>query len=286
MTEFVSFSLFEKGIDFRGGIPYDLPSNLFAECVNRWPQFKEPGKESFSVRAPKDSPFLHEILNFLEEHGFTANWNRVQHVEDETNRFQLYGHREFSFEEIATAEYLWCIPEDFISINGYRHDDGTIEVKRRGILKKAFGRTASGLNILCTDTVRKAMEVEAFTNIEFREVLVTGKKPPVEKIWEVGGMVSLPPVCNPMVNEDVNEPDRSRKGCFIDDLYFPPVLHFRRSLVVDCLPQFDLALTHERWFGGVFERRSPFVVVSQRFRNWVTAYKCKCSFVPVIMDDV
>lgn len=286
MIESVTFSLFQRRTDVRGGRGHDLPPDVFAECVRRWPEFKKPGKASFSVEAPKNSPILHEILLLLEEHGFTANWKRFPSVEyGEANRFQLEGRREFSSEEIAKADYLWCIPDDEISKDGYRHDNGTIEVKRGGILKKDFGSTATGFNLLCTDTCRRAMESEAFTNLNFREVSVTGKKPPVEDIWEVVGAVDLPPVGNPLVDQDGNDPDRSKSGCWIDDLYFPPVPLFLRSAVVTALPDFDIALTSERWHAGPFERRSAYAICSQRFRSWVLARKYHCRFVPVTLED-
>ena len=284
MLESISFSLFQKRTDLRGGRGNDLPPDVFAECVERWPQFKKPGKASFSVEAPKDSSVLFEILQFLKENGLTANWNRFPSVGyDEVNRFQLEGSREFDSEEIEKAEYLWCIPEDAISKDGYRHDDGRIELKRGGILKKQFGSTVSGFNLLCTNSCRRELESEAFTNLDFKEVSTTGQKPPIEELWEVVGKIDLPHVGNPTVNQDGNDPDRSKSGCWIDDLYFPPVPRFRRSVVFESLAVFDFALTSERWHAGPFERRSAYAICSQRFRSWIRTKKYRCRFIPVIL---
>ncbi len=128
------------------------------------------------------------------------------------------------------------------------------------------------------------MESEAFVNLGFREVSVSGKKPPIEKIWEAVGAVDLPPVLNPLVNQEGNDPDKSKNGCWIDDLYFPPIPHFSRSAISAALPDFDVALTAERWHAGTLERRSAYVICSQRFRTWILARKYRCTFVPVVIE--
>ncbi len=107
MIESVTFSLFQRKPEYSIGRGNELPPDLFAECVNKWPHFKKPGKASFTVNAPKDSTTLDEILRLLAAHGFSAHWKKFPPVGyDEPDRFQLEGRREFSPPEISRANYL------------------------------------------------------------------------------------------------------------------------------------------------------------------------------------
>lgn len=281
MTELIQF-YFLRGYEGVGSVSNCLPNDVFDECVQRWPRFKKKGNASFDVEIEADSALAREIMEFIRaQTGKTPNWKRFPAVYDENDRYQLFGKRIFSEEEISAAKYLWCIPKKQITKSAYRRDDGIIEIKRDSILSQPIGTTPSGFSVLCTEKLKNEIEAENFLNARFVPVEVTGKKPAVEYLWEIRGERTLPPLQNVLVNDQGKEPDDSARGCWVDDLFFPPILKYSLEILKEIIGEFDIADTNERWHSGILARRSPFLICSNRFRLWCQSHALKFDWAPV-----
>jgi hypothetical protein len=285
MREDIKFHFF-RGFSGAGSVSNCLPEDVFDACVERWPEFKKKGKATFDVVVEAQSQKAEEIIEFIRERaGKVPNWKRFPAVYDDENRYQLFGERHFEKQELAQADYFWCIPQKEIAKSGYRHDDGRIEVERGSIMAQPVGTTANGFTVLCIDAFRQELEKESFVNIEFKPVLVSGKKPPKEPLWELSGKKQLPPVANRLVNDQGEEPDESARGCWVDDLFFPTILTYTSKTLADVVESFDVAVTAERWHSGIIARRSPFLICSRRFRAWCQNRGLKLNWVPVQVKD-
>lgn len=284
MVERVKFTLFPEPAMM--GKSNELPNKVFEQCVERWPEFKKAGKKGFTVDVPKDSAKLKEVIEFVEKQaGKVPKWSRFPAVFDDFGTYQLEGVREFDIADLAQADFFWCIPQKEIAKSGYRHDDGKLEVERGSIMAQPIGTTANGFTVLCVDSIRQELEKEGFANIEFKPVSVSGKKPPKEPLWELSGKEQLPPVANRLVNDQGEEPDASARGCWVDDLFFPPILTYTSKTLADVVESFDVAVTAEKWHSGIIARRSPFLICSKRFRSWCQDRGLKLDWVPVEVKD-
>jgi hypothetical protein len=282
MQERIKFTLFPEPAMV--GKSNELPKKVFDKCVERWPRFKKRGRVGFTIDALSDSSELKEIIEFIEEQaGKIAKWSRFTGVFDDFKSYQLEGIRHFDLDEIEKADYCWCIPKKIITKSGYRHDDGILEVERGSIMAQSIGSTISGFTVLCTESIRQEIEKEGFVNVEFKPVNVSGKKPPKEPLWEISGHTHLPPVTNKLVNDRGEKPDDSARGCWVDDLFFPPLLTYNQNSLAKAVGGFDVGVTTEKWHSGIIARRSPFLICSKRFRLWCQDRGLKLDWVPVHM---
>ncbi|MBK1791599.1 hypothetical protein [Persicirhabdus sediminis] len=260
-----------------------LKEEAFEECVKRWPKFPQGGGPNLKIEVEYDSPIFHEIVQFIRESsGQEPYLKRFPSLpREEKDQYQIRGERKFTKSELDEATHLLAFPVNYISKYTARLPNGQIQLARRDIKSKPLGKSMTIGTCLCTDTVKNEMEAEGFKNLSFTEVDVKGKLPPKEPLWEIGGEQALPKVLNPLVNEEGKTPDHSVNGCWVDDIFFPPLLEFNESEVVARLGEFDVASTSERWCSGTFEKRSPFLICSQRFRQWCTSRKYKMNYFPV-----
>ena len=295
MKQYVSFSLFpESGKPGRGGT--EVSSPILSEMLERWPQFISPAKTSFMFNCDPNSETAKEVFEFLKFRADKqARFTRFPSIYDDPTQYQLQGAREFEIDEIDAAELLWCTAAKELSGSGFWEYDKSGDVRRRtierGTIKKQpIGSSINGFDLLITDSSRREIEEQGFRNLRFEEVVVNGKKPPHEPIWMLMGSTPMPPVLNKLVNGEGNPPDSPTKGkftqgCWVDDLYFPPVYHYRRREVEATLGEFDVASTTERWHSGEYRRRTHHLICSQRFRRWCEARKWKMNWVPVELED-
>ena len=284
MRKEIKFYFFRGYSDSRN-LSNCLPEDVFDECVRRWPQFKKAGHVSFNVEVELGSDLAVSIIEFIRVRaGKEPDWKLFPSVYKEKGRYNISGRRVFEQNEIEKADYCWCIPKKTITKSGYRHDDGILEVERGSIMAQSIGSTISGFTVLCTDSIRLEIQKEGFLNIGFRNVKVSGKKPPKEPLWEIYGQSSLPAVTNKLVNDQGENSDDSARGCWIDDLFFPPILEYNEESLANEVGAFDVASTVEKWHSGVIARRAPFLICSKRFRLWCQDHGFKLDWVPVVSD--
>jgi hypothetical protein len=285
MKKTIKFSIFRELQSRLNYYANQLNHDEFNFLKQNYPEFCLFNR--FEYTGDPDSELTKSIINDLSKMGRPANWNRFDgksYAERIASmEFRVQGERHFDKHEINNAEYLWCMPAKEIAKTGYRHDDEIREVERGSITALAIGSSVCGIDLICKDFTKFLMLAESFKNIALKTVRVSGKNPPKELLWEVWSEKSLPSVLNPLVNEHGEEPDESAHGCWVNDLYFPPVLKFNKAQVEAELGEFDVAITKERWHGGVWQRRSPYVIVSRRFREWCLMNKFKMTWVPVEM---
>lgn len=275
---------FSRGLDGAGCNGNKIPEEVFDECVSKWPQFKKAGNFHFNVYAEHDSTIIKEIISYIEER--TAKrplWQKFPFNYYDCNHYHIDGERYFEMDESQRADYFWCYGQKELTKTGFRQDNCLLEVERKSITDQAIGRSLGGFNILFKESIKELIFNQDFQNLVLKPVRVKGKLPPKELLWEVWSEKSLPSVLNPLVNELGEEPDESAHGCWVNDLYFPPVLKFNKAEVEAELGEFDVAITKERWYGGVWQRRSPYIIVSRRFREWCVKNKFKMIWVPVEM---
>ena len=285
MVERIKFTLFPEPAII--GKSNELPKDIFKYCTERWPQFKNAGKAGFTVDVERDSDVLEEIIEFIKaKTGKDANWSRFPAVYDDYTKYQLEGVRQFDEEDIEGADYYWCIPQKEIAKSGYRHDDGTLEVERGSIMAQPIGAAIDGFTVICIDSIRQEIENQNFLNVEFKPVTVIGKKPPKEPLWELVGKMSLPPIANKLVNDQGATPDESARGCWVEDLFYPPILTYKSDDLAQTIESFDIAHTAEKWHSGIIVRRSPFLICSKRFKVWCEDRKLKFDWIPVHVKGI
>lgn len=281
----VKFSIYRQGVSKLFPYANELNENEFDILRKKYPNACLSNR--FEYQGDPESDLTKSIIGDLSNLGREANWTRFDGLTYQEKKasltFQIHGERLFDKDEINNAEYLWCLPGKEIAKTGYRHDDGIIEVDKKSITTRAVGSTVSGFHMVCKETVKQLMIAESFTNLLFKPVRVAGKTPPKELLWEVWSEKTLPPVLNPLANERGEKPDVGKGGCWVNDLYFPPVLKYNKLEVENELGEFDIAITNERWHWGVWQRRSPYIIVSRRFREWCIINKFKMTWVPVEM---
>ncbi len=265
----------------------------FDGFVSRWPKTLTVGRKSVNIREPIDSSRLQEMFAFLKEKaGKVPNWKRFPEFYNDPGRFQLRGEREFEKADLDAADYFVCVPLDFVVKGGCRLEGGRLSVKRSEIMRRIFGRAlVSDFQLFCTEGFRERMEAEGFANLCFDPVEVSGNKPLEEPLWRILGQRPLLPVLNELVNDKGNPvtPGKSSddsmhnggeetqgqdgQGCWVNDLFFPPLLRYRRQELESVMGPFDLAHTNETWFSGPANSRPPMVVCSRKFRDWCSRQK-------------
>jgi hypothetical protein len=285
MKLIIKFSIFREGISKLFPYANELKDDEYHIIKQKYPEACLSNR--FEYKGDPDSELTKFIINDLSKMGRPANWNRFDgksYTERKASReFSIQGERHFNSLEIENADYFWCYAQKELTKGGFRQDSGILEVERKSITAQVIGRSLGGFNILFKESIKELIFNQDFQNLVLKPVRVKGKLPPKELLWEVWSEKSLPSVLNPLVNELGEEPDESAHGCWVNDLYFPPVLKFNKAQVEAELGEFDVAITKERWHGGVWQRRSPYVIVSRRFREWCLMNKFKMTWVPVEM---
>jgi hypothetical protein len=294
MKLLVSFTIYPNSGNLRQAGREVLPE-LFAEMVEKWPENLTPAKTGLTFAGDPDSAFILEVFKFLDKRaGKIPRFTQYPYIYDDPTQIPLQGTRVFEPSEIDAAPLLWCFPEKELSDSGLWEFDEIggrkLKVPRSSIKRQPIGESYGSFDFLCTDTSRREIEAAGFRNLHFEEVIVTGKKPPVEPIWMLLGERAMPPVLNRLVNGEGKPPDSPvarpiKQGCWVDDLYFPPILRYRRREVEAAFGDFDISHTAERWRSGEYQYRSHNLICSQRFRRWCEERKWKLTWVPVELED-
>ncbi len=282
MRESISFVLFpEPSISGRSD---ELRVGDYGKAIARWPQFQNPNGLGFRVEAERNSPVLHDILQFLKECGKEPYLKRCppRDMED-ASHFGIQCKRIFEEKDINTVKLLVCSPRHLIASAGRHMTDGTLCVARAKILKRSFGRVLISGIPSCTDKLKNEISSQDFNGLSYRPIIVDGKLPPMEQLWEVWSDVKLPPMENRLIDEKGEDfhPTES-KSCVLEDLCFPPQLCFKEESV-KVLGNVDVAVTHEHLGWGPRHTREPFLIVSQRFRRWCESRKLKTDWWPVTL---
>lgn len=287
MKEYIHFVLFDGDESNVSGAASCVPGSVFQEMLLRWPECKRPGKIGFYADFEKDSPTLHSILKFLDLQGKHANWQKYPSVpQNDGKRFQLRGRREFDELDVDSASYLVCYPKATIAALGSHLPDGTLTVPRREIRKQLIGAIMSGGASMpvCTESLRREIDVEDFQFITYRPVKIEGKFLQCDSLWELWSELALPPILNRLVDDIGIDYDVEKNGgCAVDDLYTPWLFRYSRD-AVESRGHFDLAITKEYFHFGPPHIRDPYLVVSQRFRKWCDGKKLKIDWWPVVLE--
>lgn len=279
MKELLRFTLYPG--QCVSGASYSIPEALFSECIAKWPQFHKMPRNAFDVEVERDSQLMHEIFDYLKNHaGKAPNWNHWNAVMDVEELFSVSGRRIFDMNDIKEAEYFDCWPAKNIVVHAARRDDGNLYVKRSEIRKQPIGRGLGQLRTMCSGEMRSKFESEKFSQIQFNEVYSDKDGSALEGLFEISSKLSMPAVKNAVIDQFGNPVDSDSKGCYIKDLYHPWYLQFDRAHV-QAMGEFDVAITSERWGGGVFPRRTPRLICSKRFKHWCDGQKLKIQWFPV-----
>ena len=283
MKNFVQFQFFKNPIS--GSTSQKIHEDAYQKFITRWPEFRTGG-EGINVKLEINSPELPQVLDFLEHIAEKRpHWNRFPYVSHDYHLFQVFATRTFDRQDIENAEWSYCSPRNEIAGSAMRLNNGILQIRRKTIKSQPIGNTYGGKTVVCTNQMRLYLEAQKFKKLSFLPVAVDGKIPPKEALWQIYSEVILPPVAQPIVDQNglsFVRPDL-HDGCFIDDFYVPQILKYKKSEVIKA-GVFDVAMTCEKWGPGPERVRYPYLVCSRKFRDWCLSQNLKLDWVPLEME--
>ena len=223
-------------------------------------------------------PIVKRILDALKAAGVDIN-NSAGVI---PRPFILSRVREYEPADLAEVKYLVA---SFPKFTGETTDDNAHD--ERGIphlkgalrpydrpLGRVLGTNACPV-LVVRGKVKNALEKSGLKGLQLAEPIIKGRKQlkPEERVWVLWSELTLPPMknlCFDNAGERFRFQERTSfpQGCIVFEGYFggSGELHYRRD-ALEQFGNFDIALTPERF--GVRWARQPFVVVSQRFRQFL-----------------
>ena len=199
--------------------------------------------------------------------------------------FRIRGKRVYDRTDAEAFVYFIFYPTDELANEEiYRLPDGTREKYIDG--KKIFKRHSFGFagpfNWACKSSARAELEAERFVGLTFDEMPQKPVSKPYEPIFRLVSSLTLPPVLNPLYNEDgeLCHGDFSR-GCVPDNSIISGLPFYYGQAAIRAMEPFDCAWSAEA-FGGIHWRNRSFVV-SKRFLEYCWSRGWHCDFVPVIL---
>jgi hypothetical protein len=272
---------------------YYLGNTVADEVYNnvkiRWPEIVKGSNDSImNVSADEGSNSLRELLQYLEESsGKTPSYIRLPVDFGDRKKIMIDGKRSFSKIDIDQAEIYWCCPKKRTASSCVYDDAGGCIIEVKNLKKQSIGGGVL-FELLVSGDLKIEMERQDFMNMEFREVVITGRrsKGNERSIWQVWSRAFMPAMINTIVDEDGSAAGEvCKSGWYFNDIFFPTIVWYRRSELAS-LPLFDVAMTREYMGTGSLRRyRQPYVICSKKFREWCLVMKLSLDFYPVSLED-
>ena len=181
--------------------PTDIPGELFAELMRRWPQFQPPpGLCGFQFRAEVGSQVQKEVLAFLAEHGRHAVWG---HDKSGPLDFRLSGEHEVEPADLARARFVTIYPRRDIAEDSYLPGpwEGWVRADRV-FFKVPMGNIAYTPEIAVDAPMRDRMLAENFRGVSYRPIEIRGESPRAKPLWQICTDHVLPPPLPRLTHEE------------------------------------------------------------------------------------
>lgn len=283
MKTFVGFG-FSVQTPFNGG-KHTLPSGEFELLKSVWPG--KVTETSISFDGDARSTECRCAIELMASLGRTPQLYVYPEFPSDYGgpRFRISSLRAYDAGDLGAIEFIILRPKDKLADEEiYRLPDGTHEkyVNGKRISKRVAFGFAGPFNWACKASVRAELEAEGFVGLAFEEMPQKPVSKPHELIFRLVSTLALPPVLNPLYNEDGDlcRGDFSR-GCVPDNSIVSGLPIYYDEVDIRAMEPFDCAWTAEA-FGGVHWRNRSFVV-SKRFLEYCRNRGWNCDFVPVIL---
>lgn len=283
MKTFVSFGFSVETERFRG--PQTLPSNTIEQIREKWPGTKLESR--LFIEGDADSESVSSAIKLARQFGKSPKLEAFPSFGRDYSGplFFITAKRIYSREDAVNYEYFRFSASDKLAEEDiYRLPDGTREkyIEGKKISKRFSFGFAGPNNWACKTSARAELEAEGFVGLDFEEMPQKPVSKPYEPIFRPISTVTLPPVLNPLYNEDgeLCQGDFSR-GCVRDNSIVSGLPLYYDETAVRAMEPFDCAWSAEA-FGGVHWRNRA-LIVSKRFLEYCWGRGWNCDFVPAIL---
>ncbi|GAA5494488.1 hypothetical protein Rhal01_00649 [Rubritalea halochordaticola] len=241
-----------------------------------------------------DSEVTKELITQMEAMGKRFRFNRG--VRPDGSSIAIGGCRKFDDTDMAEAEFFHIYASDMVARENHQAtmDAGYTVLSTEDFKRIPLGHTGpQARQILCSEILWRDMAAEGFKGLTGQEVMFAGKNPKFAEVRMLGSDIVLPPLQNELrgYEYEVLEGYRKTGTVEISDVFFPPLLQYKRSELEE-VGEFDVAITYERlgsvppsYQGDVDRLRFPGIICSRRFKDWCISKKLKVMLVPVSLED-
>ena len=228
------------------------------------------------------SPLFHEILQFLAAQGKIPQYARIPSPRG-YGVFPVKGRREWTKAEMDSAQFLHVFSSKETLYYGVRNAAGIIEAERKHVRKQRLG-SSGGMYaaMFCVDSMRKELEAEGFAGMVFKPVVINGKLPPLEPIWELAAERAMPPLKNRLVHADGTEHRLGKSGQYVLDDSFSLHLYSYNAADVEAVGDVDVVRTVEIF--GIERVFEPHLFFSQRLRRWCDKKNQLFEYAPIALE--
>ena len=223
----------------------------------------------YNVEIDSRNDRLIEAFEMLKKHVGRKPVADLKYAVDHSDKFYpVLVRPEADKQELDSMRWLYLgVPEMFLAeFKAVEPDDSYVIRKVLGKRKLAFGCTRTvGAMKLFSVALKDELLKGGLHPLDFTVVKLEDGKP--SGLWQMRSPVFLPPIAMPLVDAwGLPLTGDLSRGCGLNDgNYWPKILRYTTASVAS-LPDFDVAMSAER-FGPGSHNMHRYCIVSQRFRQ-------------------